>query len=343
MAFLAALFLAAGIVYVVDPFQHYRKASFYKPVYDYNRYLNPGLAKNWDYDNVIVGTSMVMSFYRPYVDKVFDAETLNLGIPYATPDEQRMMFDSVARAGKAKRVIYGLDAFMFAAPRYNMGLNPFPFYMYYDSLLNDYKYLISYLPLKVSYYIFEWNILGKKQQKFNMDRLFAEVSGEPLERYKIEYIQALNRKKQTDVSTVFERMVDNFDSAIVPAMKEYKDIEFEIFFPPYSYLFWLNDIQTSKITMGEMLQFKRHVYDSLKGVENVRLYDFQSEEDITFDLKNYADTVHFISSIGNIIIDSIAAGSNLVTDETIFLYEDELRRQIEAVDVEELNKSLGLE
>jgi len=49
--------------YIVDPFQQYRK-PWYNPYFppQIERYLNPGLAKNYDYDSILIGTSQVETF-----------------------------------------------------------------------------------------------------------------------------------------------------------------------------------------------------------------------------------------------------------------------------------------
>ena len=50
------IILIGGISYIVDPYQQYRVPKFYKMV-NLNssaRFLNPGLIKNRDYQNIIV-------------------------------------------------------------------------------------------------------------------------------------------------------------------------------------------------------------------------------------------------------------------------------------------------
>ena len=49
--------------FTVDPLQFYRPASFYEPYYSMQqRYQNPGLARNFPYDTVIIGASMSENF-----------------------------------------------------------------------------------------------------------------------------------------------------------------------------------------------------------------------------------------------------------------------------------------
>ena len=49
-----------GAVIVIDPFQIYHKATAFIPPIDngHQIYANAGIAKSYDYDSVIIGSSM---------------------------------------------------------------------------------------------------------------------------------------------------------------------------------------------------------------------------------------------------------------------------------------------
>ena len=60
-----ALALAALIAFAnwrVDPLQFYRRASYPPLLSDALRFQNPGLARNYDYDTLILGTSVSLGF-----------------------------------------------------------------------------------------------------------------------------------------------------------------------------------------------------------------------------------------------------------------------------------------
>ena len=70
VAALLALLLSSlvALVVVVDPFEIYHRALFYQPAYasETQMYANAGVAKSYDYDSIIIGTS-VMENCRPSV------------------------------------------------------------------------------------------------------------------------------------------------------------------------------------------------------------------------------------------------------------------------------------
>ena len=74
---LSLLALCALAVYIVDPFEHYRESAIL-PLYDQESYNNPGIARNYDYDAVILGTSMVEMSHPSVIDECFGVSSVKL-------------------------------------------------------------------------------------------------------------------------------------------------------------------------------------------------------------------------------------------------------------------------
>src|SRR5690606_23159968 len=138
-----SLLLSALLVltaFVVDPLQVYRKIDWYKPVFSTEqRYQNPGLAKHYDYDTIIIGTSMTENFLPSVVDQAVGGKTMKLSIRGSTAGEHHEIAKVALETGKVKTVIWGLDYFSLkSGVRDDQG--PFPFYLYDDNLWNDFRY-----------------------------------------------------------------------------------------------------------------------------------------------------------------------------------------------------------
>jgi len=71
-------------------------------------------------------------------------------------------------------------------------------------------------------------------------------------------------------------------------------------------------------------------------LRHVKLYDFQQEQSITFNLDNYKNLAHHSAAINETIIDSIAADRFLVREENLEQHLSELRRQVETVQADKL-------
>ena len=50
---LISMALCMAAVYIVDPFEHYRESAIL-PLYDQESYNNPGIARNYDYDRILL-------------------------------------------------------------------------------------------------------------------------------------------------------------------------------------------------------------------------------------------------------------------------------------------------
>ena len=66
---------ASLLVIFVDPFQVYRLATLYMPPIDNTTqvYANAGIARNYDYDSAIVGTSVTENFRPSQMDELLAA------------------------------------------------------------------------------------------------------------------------------------------------------------------------------------------------------------------------------------------------------------------------------
>lgn len=74
---LVGMVLCMSAVYLVDPFEHYRESAIL-PLYDQESYNNPGIARNYDYDAVILGTSMVEMSHPSVIDACFGVRSVKL-------------------------------------------------------------------------------------------------------------------------------------------------------------------------------------------------------------------------------------------------------------------------
>lgn len=135
----------AALTYLIDPLQFFRRAS-YAPTFSTNeRHQLPGLIRNYDYDTAIVGTSMAQNFYPSYADRVLHAHTIKLAISGSTVHEQFLVARLALLTGKPRRVIWGVDDWVFrgAVDRVRSDLGAFPYYLYDGNPVEHVWYLLN--------------------------------------------------------------------------------------------------------------------------------------------------------------------------------------------------------
>ena len=95
LALLACLF-AGALVVLVDPFFHYHKPLKGFP-YQVDNQLsqNPGMAKNMEYDSVILGSSMTVNFNTNWFEELMGLNTIKLSYSAAFPKDQANIMEIV--------------------------------------------------------------------------------------------------------------------------------------------------------------------------------------------------------------------------------------------------------
>jgi hypothetical protein len=314
-----------SIVYAVDPLQFFRRAA-YAPVFSTNeRYQIPGLARNYDYDTVIAGTSMAQNFYLGYADKVLGARTLKIAISGSSAHEQFLALNVAIRTGKVKRVIWGVDQWVFRGTpgRVRDDLGVFPYYLYETNPLGYLWYLFNASNLSRSIEVLtdrsrllgastkripdDWNTFDKYYH-FNRVNAVKDYFKDYFNPVNFEGLGDSSMLEATDLGVMSRSLEDN----AIALIKGHPEIQFDIYFPPYSILNAKFYQMNSPIMYERLLAFQSLVIKQLIASKNVRVFDFSDDASITHNLDLYKDMGHFDASINELIVRSIATGDHLI-------------------------------
>ena len=237
----ALMAVVAGLDYAVDPLQFYHRASFYEPAFSVEqRFQNPGLAKNYPYDTIIVGSSMVENTRPSMVDRVMGVHSINLAMAAASAREERLMIELAARQGHLQTVILGLDfASLKGAPdRVLTDAGPFPYYLFDEHWYNDYRYLLSASILGDSLEILYREARGLPPEENSLDALnnwseqfvFSRQALQILWNIELEE-RARGIVKYSAKDPSLQAMQASFDANILPLVAEHPEIQYRIYYP----------------------------------------------------------------------------------------------------------------
>lgn len=234
-AVLVLLAACAAVVYIVDPCLYYRMPDKWEPVFFSERYQGAGLAKNVPADTVLVGTSMAANYRASEVGETFGGSAVRITIPDGYLSEFDQVMDVVFRSQTPKRVVFALDLNILVRDESGV-TGAMPEYLYNDSLLDDAKYLLNKDTLYYSLYVLMTNRWGGGQtldESFTWDEGIWWNHMTALENYTRPDIAA----QSADAAAFRENAARNL--AVVEGwLRAHPDTEFDIFFPPYSILFW---------------------------------------------------------------------------------------------------------
>ncbi|RUS44238.1 copper amine oxidase N-terminal domain-containing protein [Cohnella sp. AR92] len=346
---ITAVALAVSICLItvsLDPLQFYRKASVIPMVFSTEeRYQNPGLARNFDYDTIIVGTSMTENFLPSVVGQALHGKAMKLSMRGSMADEQYKIAKLALDTGKVKQVLWGLDYFALKEQDPELAAD-FPDYLYDSDWKNDYKYWFNLSVYSMLFksilhasttgnnrsleYLDNWSVTGGfSAAKVMRDYQLAQVN---------EQYFGLNEEP-------IEVVKENFTTNILSLVKLHPETQFIFFYPPYSILRHEVWKKTNEVRYGNQLEMSVWMFEQLNRLPNAKVYNFQTEADWTFDLDLYKDLSHYSQDINTWIAERIGSDDERyrVTEDNVRSFPDTLESQLASLLITPDNRVLNAE
>lgn len=316
----AGLMVLVGFNLAVDPLHFYHRPFLHSTFVRDQRYQNPGLIKNYDYDAVVIGTSHTENFSADQMEKVLGWKVMRLSMSGSTAYEQHLILKKAFDTGKVRHVLWGLDfdSFLRKPDDVAVGKANFPFYLYEESLLTPIQYLLSR-----DTFGFSWRALwGRGEQ--HLERLHAWSDRFEFSEARVlaawHYEQETGHRSSPTASSALdstpsEALAANVRLHVAPLVEAHPEVTFHLFFPPYSILAYADDFTLSEDRFGARLEFKEAIVNSICGYANACVSDFETAFDLTHDLSNYKDLTHYNRRINDYIVESIARNDWAITRE----------------------------
>lgn len=131
---------------------------------------------------------------------------------------------------------------------------------------------------------------------------------------------------EEDIEQIQENVYQNF----VKLAEQYPDTNFYLFFPPYSICYWEALVRTKQL--NAQLEAQKMSVEMLLAADNVKVFDFSYRIDITENLNNYTDTLHYGEWINTKILQMMAEGEGLLTRDNLEEYYNILREMYSTYD-----------
>lgn len=308
----------ATYVVVVDPFMHFHKPWFGLGQVSWKEsYLNPGLAKHWDYDAVVVGGSYVQNTKVSTVDATLGVRSIKLTSAGGTPANLgRLLGLALSSDKEVKTVIVAIPVTKFTSPDVSALRNELPEFLYDDNPLNDVSYLFNWEVLAPSVETMAKGILrgGTRTQQEWLDEAYSWWP-----RYRTKNGKAYILKHYTPRAPRSERPAGlylsaaraQFDTHLRPAIEAHPQTTFRFFFPPFSRLLW-RDLEDAG-TLRAHLEVKRWLCEQLLAYPQVEVHDFMRLEQFMSDLDNYKDRTHFLPPVTEYLTKTLSTGQHRLT------------------------------
>lgn len=306
------LCICAGLIAYVDPFFHYHKPiNGFPYVVDDQVDMNPGLARHMDYDSVLLGSSMTVSFNTSWFMDEMGLRTQKLSYNGAYPKDQANIMDIIfdTKGDTVKHVFLGIDELNYSCDVMQTKY-PITDYLYDKNPVNDVKYFFN-KDVLLDYVIRP--VLDRKDASDwdTIYKMWWQPMHYNLANVRLYYTPAEEVIDTTKASEYIEGIGKNLDTNILPYIEAHPDTKFTIFYPPYSILYWYDAKRQGKIdTIVEKYDYMTR---RLLEYDNVEVYFFQNDESIICDFNNYADYTHYSPEVCHFIVSSIAKKDHRVT------------------------------
>lgn len=315
----------------VDPFFHYHKPDIDKYFYvlDNQRSQNDGILKNFDYNAIIIGTSMTENFKTSEMDKIFDTNSIK--VPFAG-GRYKEINDNVAvglsHNSKLKTIVRGLDMDFFIIDKDMKKNGEYPIYLYDENLFNDVKYIFNrdVFFKRVYPMITERNADSFKPGITSFDTYSNWMEGVTFGIKTVCPDGVATSKAALPVYLSDEErntVLGTIQQNIVSLAKSYPNVTFYYFFTPYSAVWWEGLVSDG--TIYKQIEAEQLIIEEILKYDNIKLYSFNNLFNITTDLNNYKDAIHYGEWVNSLMLRFMKDEKCLLTYEN---YQDYLNSEL---------------
>lgn len=323
---LVILGIVAVVTMVIDPFLHYHKPlSFLEYPLKDERYINDGISRNYKYQALITGTSMCQNFKTSEFEELWNVSAIKVAYSGASYHE---LNSNIGRAleynSELQYVLCSLDGTKLIAPADCDEYTGYPEYLYDNNPFNDVSYLLNKDVVPMTIAVVNYTRAGETTPTFDQYGSWSQYKTFGKDAVQASYTRLEFRDEEVTLSEVEKGMIkENIEQNYLATARENEDVEFYFFFPPYSICYWDALYRTRQL--DAQLQAQEMAVELLLSADNVHVYAFDDCVEITGDLNNYTDTLHYGEWINSYIIQNIHKGNGELNKDNYQEYFDKIK------------------
>lgn len=308
------MLLPALVTYLFDPFYQYHQPFFNlkASLYDRDNQV-AGTIRSFDYDSVLLGSSVAENFDSAFLDEQLGCKTLKVIRASSSVADLLYYMEMAHKNQEIKNVFWCLDIFALTSPtEITLKDKSIPRYLHTDTILDDVTYLFNKdiifkeIPRSVSYSLQNVNT-GGNAYNWAADKNFSP------EQAMRAYSKQGDVLPMTEVSEERKALIAANLAMVLEEVTSHPQTQYTFLFPPYSMLWW--DCGHKNGISEEYFYVLEEVFPALLECNNTAIYYFQDEKDIVCNLDYYMDMIHYSPQINQYMLDCIMSGENMITDD----------------------------
>jgi len=305
-------------LFVIDPYRILHKPWVRSDYFLHHLDIQAaGVINNVDFDAMILGTCMAENFSPNEASHLFGKTFVNLSAPDSSFGERSVVLNYVLKQKKLSKVIYSLDALSFdgestgrmASYQFLYDENPWNDIKLYMSNPKDIRYLFCGNHLfstpcragKDLEHLTEWYSKPEHHMRFGGLSEWFQPSNDRRTNNAIASISARikvmdsNSSRPVDFQQLdasVSKRNKNFSQYLLHIADRNKDVEFYLFFPPYSRLAYTIAAKSDPQRFAKYLATIRFVVKECAKHQNIKVFGFETAEFLD-DIANYKDSLHY--------------------------------------------------
>ncbi len=310
---LIVLAIIAAVVFVLDPFYHYHKPWLgLKAVLHDKEYQCVGTLRNFDYDALLVGSSVMENNDNSWYDEAYGVKSIKAIRSYGATADLCYLMDVAYEKHEIKRVFYNIDpSSLSASSETTYESTGCPMYLYDKNPFNDVQYLFNkdVLLSKIPYQIAN-SFIGDYNESLSYNWAKWKTFGKS---FALAGYQRARNASEMMEETAYQKELDANIALLTSQVSAHPETEFIFFYPTYSMLWWDGLVRNGE--RDAYIYNEIQMTKALLQYDNVRIFCFQDLADVATNLDYYMDTIHFSPEINRLMLDKIIAGEGEMTKE----------------------------
>lgn len=308
--------LIASVVWLLDPFYQY-----HKPFFGLEAVLNdrdnqmPGTIRNFDYDSVLVGSSLAENFDSAFLDENYGCRTLKVIRASGSVADLLYYLEMAQEKQTLKNVFWCLDiASVEASTEVTLYGEDISRYLHTDTILDDLPYLfnkevlLEKIPFMLAYGHEGLNTGG---QAYNWARGKEFGAAKAMQVYDRAGITLEEAPQTRDFSNEIPFISENI-RLLTEQIEAHPQTQYRFLIPPLSLLWW--DCAYVNGELERRIYTLDNMVSALIAQENVEVYYFQNLESIVCNLDYYMDMIHYSPDVNQYMLDLMSHGENRVDE-----------------------------
>lgn len=334
----------ASTTIYIDPFFHYHKpieSMGYPLLRDNERYQNDGILRHFDYDAIIIGTSMTENFKASECNALFDVTAVKVPLAGGLYKE---INDNIERAlgynENVKIVIRSMDNPCLLDDKDATNDS----YDYADYLTNQYifddvSYVLNKEVLAYDRTVLDYNLQGKTTTSFddyaNWMADYEDWFGEfyVVQTYTLGEPATVERTLSPEETITIQ---ENIRQNVTQIAWEHPEVTFYVFIPPYSLGYW--DELHNNGEINYMIDAQEVAIEEIVQCPNIKLFSFDNNFELVCNWDNYTDQAHYGEWVNTQILQWMSKDEYLLTQDNYEEYLDEIREFYNSYDYSQIGR-----